>query len=345
MRRRGSILILVLFVLTVLSLLAVSFAYRAGMQLRAAQHRALHAQLKAQAASTAAIAIARLAGNTNDFDHRAEPWHTHVPLAAEEWDPVWSSPPEGGDPLFAVDYQVVDEDGKLNVLTASSEALEKVGMSPEQIAALFDWMDADDNAGVGGAEKDYYMKLSTPYACKNASIQTLEELLLIRGFGPSDYYGEDANHNWQLDPEENDGAPQYPPDDADGKLRQGWVDLLTCGGSGGINLNTAPPAVLRTLPISDNAVSQILAFREFDGNSGDSLDKHVFRTSQDIDQLQGLTDPEKAILGAVGVFKSSEFRIFVQTKHVSSSLRYNLQVLVKIGSDGPEVMQWKEGTP
>jgi type II secretory pathway component PulK len=116
--RRGSILVLVLFVMTVLSLAAMSFSYRAGLKSRAVHQRALAAQLSAQARSAVAVAIGRLKENTNEFDHPAEPWHFHPPLASEDWLNEWSSE----DSAFLADYQVSDEEGKLNLMFASSEA-------------------------------------------------------------------------------------------------------------------------------------------------------------------------------------------------------------------------------
>lgn len=71
-RQRGSILIVVLFVMVVLAALALSFAYRAGLESRWARDRAIMAQLKAQAESAVIVALARLRENRNDFDHEAE---------------------------------------------------------------------------------------------------------------------------------------------------------------------------------------------------------------------------------------------------------------------------------
>ena len=230
--RRGSILILVLFVLTVLSLAAVSLAYRAGLERRTVRNTAIIARLEAHAASAVAIALSRLEENTNDFDHRAEPWHDHRALGGEDWIPEWEEDDDHQAPVFVTDYQVIDEEGKLMVLLASSTALEELGMTRQQIASLFDWMDEDLMARAEGAENDFYLSRRTPHHSKNAPIEVLEELLMVRGFRVADFYGEDADRDRRLDPHENDGGLSFPPDDADGRLRLGWVDLLTCRGDG-----------------------------------------------------------------------------------------------------------------
>lgn len=337
MRCRGSILILVLFVLMVLSLVAVSFAYRAGLEHRAASHRVVWIQLRAQAASAAAIALGRMAENTNDFDHRAEPWHSHPSLNGDEWLSEWSV----AVPVFETTYQVTDEEGKLNVLFASSEALEKLGMSAIQIDSLFDWMDDDDQSRPEGAEGEYYLATARGYQSKDAPIEVLEELLAIRGFSPDDYLGEDDNRNRRLDINENDGGVTHPVDNADGDLQFGWVDLLTCVGDGRININTAPREVLATLPLSEAAADQIIGYRTFDEHSSGHLEEHVFRSVSDIEELQGLTDADRGVLKSISIFRSTHFRVFVQAKHLPTGLTYHLQVLAQMTDDGPQVLQWQ----
>ena len=55
----------------------------------------------------------------------------------------------------------------------------------------------------------------------------MEELLLVRGFTPAVLYGEDANLNFQLDGNEDDGDEQFPPDNGDGRLDPGLRPYLT----------------------------------------------------------------------------------------------------------------------
>ena len=334
-------MILVLFVMVVLSMAAVSFAYRAGLESRLAAHGAIGARLRTHASSAVAIVLTRLKENANEFDHLAERWHAHEPLATEGWLGEWSIGAAGSPPEFVTDYQVIDEEGKLNVLFASSEALEKLGLSTEQIACLFDWMDTDDVVQSEGAEGDYYLGSADSHLCKDSPLEVLEELPLIRSFVLSDFYGEDADHDRSLDACEDDGGCSDPLDDADGSLRLGLVDLLTCVGDGRINLNTAPAAVLATLPLSDGAVEQITGFRDFDANSSGRLEDHVFGSTEDIAALQGLTSADRSVLSAAGRFRSEHFRIFVQSRHLRTGLSYCLEVLVKASEGEPEILQWK----
>jgi len=337
---RGSILIVVLFVMTALSLSAVGFAYRASLNRAAILDRAVLSRLKAQAASAAHIAMAELAADVNDFDHPAESWCAHPSLASQDWLAEWQSAPDGRPPEFVTDYAVIDEEGKLNVLYASSTAMEGLGMSPEQIDSLLDWIDADGDARPQGAEDDFYQRRQEPYHCKNAPLEALEELLWIRGFARGDYLGEDADHDGELDSCEDDGTLSDPPDNADGKLQLGWVDVLTCVGDGRINLNTAPRKVLEALPLSRCAADQICAYRAFDADSSGQLEDHAFRCETDIDQLQGIEDADRDVLKLMGKFHSETFRIFVRSRHVPTGLTYRLQILVRRSDGGVEVLQW-----
>lgn len=101
------------------------------------------------------------------------------------------------------------------------------GMTIEISEAIFDWIDEDDEQRTYGAENEYYQSLSPPYECKNAKLETLDELLLIRGITPQILFGEDANRNGLLDPNENDGPLTAPFDNADGMLDRGWSAYLT----------------------------------------------------------------------------------------------------------------------
>jgi hypothetical protein len=163
-------------------------------------------------------------------------------------------------------YGITPEAGKLNVNAASEAELERLltplltdlrfENAPELIAALLDWLDEDGDPRVGGAEsEDYYNLLEPGYYAKNGPIDTLEELLLVKGFSAGVLYGEDVNRNGLLDPNEDDGDASFPfYDNSDGVLDRGIAPYLTVWSrepddqgnyiAGRINVLTAPPLVL-----------------------------------------------------------------------------------------------------
>jgi len=171
------------------------------------------------------------------------------------------APVEGDASARNVRFGLIDESSKLNLntiasLMAASEALSAAnglansqasgsgteeeegtglanplmgipGMTLEISEAIFDWIDEDDDQRDNGAENEIYQSLTPPYQCKNDKLETLDELLLVRGVTPQLLFGEDANRNGLLDPNENDGALTAPLDNADGMLDRGWAAYLT----------------------------------------------------------------------------------------------------------------------
>jgi len=100
-------------------------------------------------------------------------------------------------------------------------------MTSELADAILDFIDEDDDPRSAGAESDYYQSLSPPYRAKNGPLRSLDELLLVGGVTPRLLYGEDANRNGVLDPNEDDGELSYPSDDSNGTLDRGWLPYLT----------------------------------------------------------------------------------------------------------------------
>jgi type II secretory pathway component PulK len=125
-------------------------------------------------------------------------------------------------------FGLTDEASKLNLNTALETNLLKLPRMTLPLAQSFlDFTDADSTARPEGAEQDFYDRLPSPYTIRNGPLDTIEELLLVRGFTPALYYGEDANQNFRLDPNEDDGDQRLPLDDKDGKLDLGLRQFLT----------------------------------------------------------------------------------------------------------------------
>ena len=126
------------------------------------------------------------------------------------------------------EYGLTDEAGKINLNSASEEMLLRLpGMTSELAASIIDWRDEDDEISTGGAEDEYYLLLPEPYNCKNGPLETVEEILLIKGASKELLYGEDTNLNGILDDNENDGDESDPPDNRNGRLEPGFYDYVT----------------------------------------------------------------------------------------------------------------------
>ncbi len=126
------------------------------------------------------------------------------------------------------EYGLTDEAGKINLNSASEEMLLRLpGMTSELAASIIDWRDEDSEVSAGGAEDEYYLLLADPYNCKNGPLETVEEILLIKGASKELLYGEDTNLNGILDDNENDGDESEPSDNRNGRLEPGFYDYVT----------------------------------------------------------------------------------------------------------------------
>jgi len=322
----GSVLIVTLFVLAVTGLIALSLSYRAALIVRMARHRELAVRLRARLDSALAASLAVLAEDRNDFDHPAEPWGSLAGPALDAWLSVRTAPAENDSAEYEVLLKIQDEEGKLNLQHASSAALESLGLSPMQIDSLFDWTDGDSLVRPAGAESEFYGARPRPYRSKDKPLHSLEELLLVRGFTLADLPGSCLP-----------GPSDVPQAETTCPTR-----CLTVFGDGKINLNTAPAAVLRTTPLSASAIQSVLAYRAYNETSSAPLADCVFRSNEDIEQLQGLSPSDRQVLQQISTFTSRHFRLQVVCRHVRSGLQSSLNALIlKDADENPRVLQWQ----
>jgi len=142
------------------------------------------------------------------------------------------------DPLGLPRFGPTPESSKLNINAATDEQIANL-LTPlltdlgvenplQLVAALLDWRDGDDEPNDDGAENEYYNQLEPAYNAKNGPLDTIEELLLVRGFSAAILWGEDTNRNGYLDENEDDLDASFPYyDNGDGTLNHGIAPYLT----------------------------------------------------------------------------------------------------------------------
>jgi type II secretory pathway component PulK len=176
-------------------------------------------------------------------------------------------------------YGVSDENGRLNLNTATRGMLMKLpGMTEEIADSILRWRGED--TGGRGAGDEYYMTLDPPYRLKGAPFETIAELLLVRGVTAQLLFGEDVNANGVLDPAEDDGDANPPADNMDGRLDRGWLPFVTVWsydlnldstGQPRVNVNRADYSALRAVGFSESDANSILAARAMIGGSFPSV--------------------------------------------------------------------------
>ncbi len=231
-RQHGSVLIVSLVVLVAVTFIALTLAREARVEIQVAARAVDEVRTRALADSCIDRAMAVLKLDDTTGDTLQDVWRNdettwrNVPLGAGHCWVVFGEEDPGD--AKEVRYGLRDEASKLNVNTATVDQLLQIpGMTQEIAEAIVDWRDTDEEPQANGAESDYYNALEPGYTAKNGPIESIEELLRVRGIDESILYGEDRNRNGALDPCEDDGDRSYPPDDADGTLLRGLADYLT----------------------------------------------------------------------------------------------------------------------
>ena len=225
-RTGGTILIVTIWVVLVLAGLALVFARSMRVAAIVAANHVASLEAECVVAGAAEYAMAKLIASEEE--------ETSVLMDSEPYEAMqvgkgyfWLLRPNLQDDR-EFDYGLTDEAGKINLNSASQEMLLRLpGMTAELAASIIDWRDENSEITPGGAEDEYYLLLPEPYNCKNAPLETVDEILLIKGASEELLYGEDTNLNSILDGYENDGDLSDPPDNRNGRLDTGFYDYVT----------------------------------------------------------------------------------------------------------------------
>jgi general secretion pathway protein K len=235
-------MIAVLLVLALIGLLGAEFAFSMRLEARAARNYkdALTAGHLAQAAVE--NAIREIVGQGT--------------IAVEAEDGLLTFYTRGGAALKRLPrqdvalgggryaYRITDEIARLNINNIPAARLDRllqlVDVQKQErdviLDSLQDWVDENDEHRANGAESDdHYLKLPFPYRARNGRLESIAELLQIRGVTPALYRGTAE--------------------------RPGLVDLLTVFGQGQVNINTASKPVLLAMGLSDAEILEIQATR------------------------------------------------------------------------------------
>jgi competence ComEA-like helix-hairpin-helix protein len=234
MKRRGSVLVGLLWCLALLSVVVIGVLHTARMDLLVVKNYGDRIQAHYLALAGIEKAKALL---YNDARERTRSGRHHS-------GGLYNAPDSFRDVAFGrgrfrvvrrgredegggVIYGVSDEESRLNLNVASSEELGKLeGMTPDLVAAIIDWRDENNMVTPGGAELDYYVSLAPPYRPRNGPFQTIRELLMVRGLSPQLLRGDDVHVNGLLEP-----AAENRDDDASTVMNTGWASLLTTDSS------------------------------------------------------------------------------------------------------------------
>lgn len=162
-------------------------------------------------------------------------------------------------------FRLFNESGKINLNrmnarsgTILNNLLVNLGVAKEKadiiVDSILDWIDPDDLKRLNGTESDYYQSLPNPYKAKNGRLDTLEELLLIKEMSPDILFGT--------------------------KEQKGLIHFITIyTNNTRVNINAAPKEVLMALPgMTEDIANRIIELRE----------AAEFKTTQEIQSIPGI---------------------------------------------------------
>lgn len=172
----GLALVVVLWILTLLTLIASSFAVT--MRRETTVSSALKTGAIAQAQAEAALSMAE--------------YRLTLPQPELRWrsdGSLYVLPQADGE----IRVGIIAEAGKVDINTTNSDQLRAVlqlaidndRQIDDLIEAILDWRDADNDARSGGSEERLYRIARLPYRPRNEAFQNLEELQRVVGMMPA----------------------------------------------------------------------------------------------------------------------------------------------------------------
>lgn len=148
---------------------------------------------------------------------------------ADSYNDIWALdfppiPIEDSD----VKIKIRCENSKINLSILANEFVDRtpfygitqrffinMGLSMDYADIIIDWVDINEQPHPRGAESNYYRSLNPAYNAKNAGMDSIAELLMVKDMTPEIYYGlGGGNHGQETNlVENNHGIPSLDIDD------------------------------------------------------------------------------------------------------------------------------------
>lgn len=247
--------------------------------------------------------MALLEMDDTSYDCEEDRWASNFPVVS------------AGEGFLSV--KIIDEDRKLNInrlikpngrdVDRSVEVrlrrlIMRLGGNPGIVDALIDWMDTDDEiTGAYGAEDEYYREKG--YSCKNGILDTIEELLMVKGF------------------------------DADLLVDKGLKSFITVAPTDGkLNVNTAPLELLYDLheDLREGLCEEIVRKRL----------EEPFKNLKDVKGVIGISEALYAKISPLIKVDSSVFT--VESTYTLGRMRKTIVVTVKREGGKVRILNWRE---
>lgn len=343
---QGTILIITLWVLTLLSSIVMSLVYRMRIELELVQNEVDNGRVFPVLNAAKIQALTILSQDSGDYNALNGEWSNHT-TQMYEFNPF--NHIAVGDGTFTVSYVyerdvftgsemvfygMEDEARRINVNKATQDMLESLpGMTPEIAISILAWRgDPELTADVFLKEDIYYKGLDKPYARKGEDVASLEELLLVRGMTKELLFGKDVNKNGVIDSNES-----------------GLNSYITVYGDGLININTVGITVMRAIGFTEDLGYAIYRYRkgqdELIGTADDRVFTDVSSIASQVSVIEPLVPDEVNVLQQKQALLKVNARFF--TAHLKAEVAGRIEQYVKAtfdkeGAKGNQTVAWWE---
>ncbi|OGX45725.1 MAG: hypothetical protein A2216_03390, partial [Omnitrophica WOR_2 bacterium RIFOXYA2_FULL_45_12] len=223
-------------------------------------------------------------------------------------------------------YGLSDEESKINFNTAGLAVLKNLfaafGLdeveAQELAASIVDWRDKDSQLSIplGSAEDPYYHGLPYPYEAKDSEFESLDELLLVKGMTP--------------------------------EMLEKLKDYVTVSSGGRININTASSLVLLSLGLDEDTADKIIRHRSADDGILGNEDDNVFiKTSDIVPQVSQAFPLSDSQISKLTIVVDQGLDVYSNNFMIQSTARLNNRKaelkVVCIADIFGKIMYWQEG--
>lgn len=218
MRTKGSVLLMVLWMLIILGMLGLSYTSSVRTQLQAAHtttgrseaYWAARGGIEKAIAMLSEADLSTLTADDPLFDDRDQ--FADQGVGPARFSLVLPPRDQTSEPAFGL----LDESSRFNVNTIDKATLLLLpAMTESRADSLLDWRDGDEIPRPFGAEIETYMALDDPYPVRNGRLASLRELVRVQSWGPvfkAAY--PDPYSRFLPEPEEDEESEVVDPGDA-----------------------------------------------------------------------------------------------------------------------------------
>lgn len=331
--RRGSILIITLWSLCLLSAFAVILGYQTRQGLMVVKRLDERDNLRFIAEAGIKRAIIELGKEEEKtYDALNDWWSSNIGVfkyitVGDGISNICYNYIDEKTGTLETRFGLVDEERKININKASRVVLERFFRiraslddveAQELAASILDWRDADSELSIplGSAEDSYYRNAQYPYEAKDANFEVLDEVLLVNGM---------TNQIFE-------------------KVK----DYVTIYGDGKVNINTTSKDILLALGMNEEMADKIMVLRSgkdgIAGNADDIIFDLPGNIVPKISQSYHLSVSEIARLSVIIDRDLTTKSSFFSIKSIASlNNRKDTVETTCVVDRGGKILYWQEG--